>query len=229
MRLYLVIARHRDALISPLTTGMHGQALTQPCGGCLISWLQSCQSYDHRYHMVTFVLKQPLLTSEHSVLDKAVPCTVTHGQYLHYQVLLLCYVTCVLHNLCTVADSTGLLTTMSNYSLMDDGSLYWQSWREKSTILYWMKAVQGLRVSVQVICLKQRTIYASSTEDCWLILKGQCSGVNWSTPAVSVNACTRLYSHFRVSSSIRTLHTAVTNVLFLPLAFTWPSSTCSSH
>ena len=73
--------------------------------------------------MVTFVPKQPLLTSEHSVLDKAVSCTVTHGQYLHYQELLLCYVACVLHKLCTIADSTGLLSTMSNYFLMDDGSL----------------------------------------------------------------------------------------------------------
>ena len=162
MRPYLVIARHRDALISALPTGMHGQALTQPCGGCLISWLQSCQSYDHRYHMVTFVPKQPPLTSEHSVLDKAVSCTVTHGQYLHYQVLLLCYVTCVLHKLCTVADSTGLLSTMSNYFLMDDGSLYWQSWREKSTVPYWMKAVQGLRVSVQARCLKRGRLLANT-------------------------------------------------------------------
>ena len=30
-------------------------------------------------------------------------------------------------------------------------------------------------------------------------------------------------------SPIRTLHTAVINVLFLPLVFTLPSSTCSSH
>ena len=59
---YIFICSAQEAIIwkltihiSPLTTGMHGQALTQPCGGCMILWLQSCQSYDHRHHMVTLI------------------------------------------------------------------------------------------------------------------------------------------------------------------------------